>query len=132
MSLIKLFLGGNNLVLSRTERVWSVTSRLGTGKWLTLFYSVYILVPEARGPAREITVATAGVVAASTAVVAASSAAVAATSVEPTAGLHKIIVFFEAVYVPSFSPKIGWGRLGHKRFYLRRYVFSNLILYYLK
>jgi hypothetical protein len=42
MSLIKLFLGGNNLVFSRPERVWSVTSRLGTGKWLTLFYSVGI------------------------------------------------------------------------------------------
>jgi len=40
MSLIKLFLGGNNLVFSRPERVWSVTSRLGTGKWLILFYSV--------------------------------------------------------------------------------------------
>ncbi len=40
MSLIKLFLGGNNLGFSRPERVWSVTSRLGTGKWLTLFYSV--------------------------------------------------------------------------------------------
>jgi hypothetical protein len=40
MSLIKLFLGGNNLVFSRPERVWSVTSRLGTGKRLTLFYSV--------------------------------------------------------------------------------------------
>ncbi len=40
MSLIKLFLGGNNLVFSRPERVWSVTSRLETGKWLTLFYSV--------------------------------------------------------------------------------------------
>ena len=40
MSLIKLFLGGNNLVFSRPERVWSVTSLLGTGKWLTLFYSV--------------------------------------------------------------------------------------------
>jgi hypothetical protein len=40
MSLIKLFLGGNNFVFSRPERVWSVTSRLGTGKWLTLFYSV--------------------------------------------------------------------------------------------
>ena len=37
---IKLFLGGNNLVFSRPERVWSVTSRLGTRKWLTLFYSV--------------------------------------------------------------------------------------------
>ena len=43
MSLIKLFLGGNNLVFSRPERVWSVTSRLGTGKWLTLFYSVICL-----------------------------------------------------------------------------------------
>jgi hypothetical protein len=43
MSLIKLFLGGNNLVFSRPERVWSVTSRLGTGKWLTLFYSVCTL-----------------------------------------------------------------------------------------
>ncbi len=37
-------------------------------------------VPEARGPAREITIATAGVVAAST--------AVAAASIETTAGLH--------------------------------------------
>jgi len=44
MSLIKLFLGGNNLVFPRPERVWSVTSRLGTGKWLTLFYSV-LLIP---------------------------------------------------------------------------------------
>jgi hypothetical protein len=42
MSLIKLFLGGNNFVFSRPERVWSVTSRLGTGKWLTLFYSVIL------------------------------------------------------------------------------------------
>jgi hypothetical protein len=42
MSLIKLFLGGNNLVFSRPERVWSVTSRLGTGKWLTLFYSALV------------------------------------------------------------------------------------------
>jgi hypothetical protein len=46
MSLIKLFLGGNNLVFSRPERVWSVTSRLGTGKWLTLFYSVWALVDQ--------------------------------------------------------------------------------------
>jgi hypothetical protein len=44
MSLIKLFLGGNNLVFSRPERVWSVTSRLGTGKWLTLFYSVWAII----------------------------------------------------------------------------------------
>jgi hypothetical protein len=43
MSLIKLFLGGNNIVFSRPERVWSVTSRLGTGKWLILFYSVWKL-----------------------------------------------------------------------------------------
>jgi hypothetical protein len=42
MSLIKLFLGGNNLDFSRPERVWSVTSRLGTGKWLTLFYSAVV------------------------------------------------------------------------------------------
>ncbi len=40
MSLIKLFLGGKNIVFSRPERVWSVTSRLETGKWLTPFYSV--------------------------------------------------------------------------------------------
>jgi hypothetical protein len=40
MSLIKLFLGGNNLVFSHPERVWSVTSRLGTGNWLTLLYRV--------------------------------------------------------------------------------------------
>jgi hypothetical protein len=37
-------------------------------------------VPEAKGTTREITIATAGVVAAST--------AVAAASIEPTAGLH--------------------------------------------
>ncbi len=42
MSLIKLFLGGKNLVFSRPERVWSVISRLGTGKWLTPFYSVWM------------------------------------------------------------------------------------------
>jgi hypothetical protein len=46
MSLIKLSLGGNNFVFSRSERVWSVTSRLGTGKWLTLFYSVFIRMNE--------------------------------------------------------------------------------------
>jgi hypothetical protein len=42
MSLIKLFLGGKNLLFSRPERVWSVTSRLGTGKWLTPFYSALL------------------------------------------------------------------------------------------
>jgi hypothetical protein len=46
MSLIKLFLGGNNLVFSCPEIVWSVTSRLGTGKWLTLFYSVCVVYCE--------------------------------------------------------------------------------------
>jgi hypothetical protein len=40
MSLIKLFLSGNNLVFFRPERVRLVTSRLRPGKWLTLFYSV--------------------------------------------------------------------------------------------
>jgi hypothetical protein len=45
MSLIKLFLGGKNLVFSRPERVWSVTSRLETGKWLTPFNSVGSLLP---------------------------------------------------------------------------------------
>jgi hypothetical protein len=50
MSLIKLFLGGNNLVFSRPERVWSVTSRLGTGKWLTLFYSVQRVLAALCGP----------------------------------------------------------------------------------
>jgi len=47
MSLIKFFLGGNNLVFFRPERVRSVTSRLGTGKWLTLFYSVdtFLYIP---------------------------------------------------------------------------------------
>jgi hypothetical protein len=49
MSLIKLFLDGNNLVFSRPERVWSVTSWLGTGKWLTLFYSVGPIGPRAVG-----------------------------------------------------------------------------------
>ena len=40
MSLTKLSLGGKKLNYSRPGRVWSVTSRLGTGKRLTLFYSV--------------------------------------------------------------------------------------------
>jgi len=42
MSLTKLSLGGKKLNYSRPGRVWSVTSRLGTGKRLTLFYSVHI------------------------------------------------------------------------------------------
>jgi hypothetical protein len=40
MSLTKLSLGGKKLNFSRPGRVWSVTSRLGTGKRPTLFYSV--------------------------------------------------------------------------------------------
>jgi hypothetical protein len=40
MSLTKLSLGGKKLNYSRPGRVWSVTSRLGMGKRLTLFYSV--------------------------------------------------------------------------------------------
>ncbi len=40
MSLTKLSLGGKKLNYSRPGRVWSVTSRLGTGKRPTLFYSV--------------------------------------------------------------------------------------------
>ncbi len=40
MSLTKLSLGGGKLNYSRPGRVWSVTSRLGTGKRLTRFYSV--------------------------------------------------------------------------------------------
>ncbi len=40
MSLTKLSLGGKKLNYSRPGRVWSVTSRLGTGKRLTLYYSV--------------------------------------------------------------------------------------------
>ncbi len=39
MSLTKLSLAGKKLNYSRPGRVWSVTSRLGTGKRLTLFYS---------------------------------------------------------------------------------------------
>jgi hypothetical protein len=50
MSLIKLFLGGKNLVFSRPERVWSVTSRLETGKWLTPFYSVCVNLIEYESP----------------------------------------------------------------------------------
>ena len=42
MSLTKLSLGEKKLNYSRPGRVWSVTSRLGTGKRLTLFYSVHI------------------------------------------------------------------------------------------
>ncbi len=40
MSLTKLSLAGKKLNYSRPGRVWSVTSRLGTGKRLTIFYSV--------------------------------------------------------------------------------------------
>jgi hypothetical protein len=40
MSLTKLSLGGKKLNYSRPGRVLSVTSRLGTGKRPTLFYSV--------------------------------------------------------------------------------------------
>ncbi len=40
MSLTKLSLAGKKLNYSCPGRVWSVTSRLGTGKRLTLFYSV--------------------------------------------------------------------------------------------
>jgi hypothetical protein len=40
MSLTKLSLGGKKLNYSRPGRVWSVTSRLGTGKRPTFFYSV--------------------------------------------------------------------------------------------
>jgi hypothetical protein len=42
MSLTKLSLAGKKLNYSRPGRVWSVTSRLGTGKRLTLFYSAVI------------------------------------------------------------------------------------------
>jgi hypothetical protein len=44
MSLTKLSLGGKKLNFSRPGRVWSVTSRLGTGKRPTLSYSVYIFL----------------------------------------------------------------------------------------
>ncbi len=40
MSLIKLSMDANNLNYSCPGRVWSVTSRLETGKSLTFFYSV--------------------------------------------------------------------------------------------
>jgi hypothetical protein len=42
ISLTKLSLGGTKLNYSCPGRVWSVTSRLGTGKRPTPFYSVYI------------------------------------------------------------------------------------------
>jgi hypothetical protein len=48
LSEVKLEFKGQNCMfnsyemeLYSAERVWSVTSRLGTGKWLTLFYSVW-------------------------------------------------------------------------------------------
>ncbi len=51
MSLTKLSLAGKKLNYSRPGRVWSVTSRLGTGKRLTLFYSVdYGLYPCTTAP----------------------------------------------------------------------------------
>ncbi len=40
MSLTKLSLAGKYFNYSRPGRVWSVTSRLGTGNLLTFFYSV--------------------------------------------------------------------------------------------
>jgi hypothetical protein len=40
MSLTTLSLEGNNLLFSSRECAWLVTSRLGTGKWQTFFYSV--------------------------------------------------------------------------------------------
>jgi hypothetical protein len=33
------------LAIFRPGRVWFVTSRLGTGKSLTFFYSVFVVVP---------------------------------------------------------------------------------------
>jgi hypothetical protein len=44
MSLTKLSLAGNNLIFPARERVWLVTPRLGTGKSLTFFYSVSIVL----------------------------------------------------------------------------------------
>ncbi len=44
MSLTKLSLGGKKLNYSRPGRVWSVTSRLGKGKRLPLFYSAETVV----------------------------------------------------------------------------------------
>ncbi len=46
MSLTKLSLGGKKLNYSRPGRVWSVTSRLGTGKRPTLFYSVVLYLQD--------------------------------------------------------------------------------------
>ncbi len=51
MSLTKLSLAGINVYSSRPGRVWLVTSRLGTGKTITSFYSVYnpvIIQPDAQ------------------------------------------------------------------------------------
>jgi hypothetical protein len=42
MSLSKLALARNNLINSRLERVWLVTSRLGTGKPL-IFFTVSLM-----------------------------------------------------------------------------------------
>jgi hypothetical protein len=44
MSLTKLSLAENNQIIPAQWRVWLATSRLGTGKWLTFFYSVLIRV----------------------------------------------------------------------------------------
>jgi hypothetical protein len=54
MSLTKLSLGGKKLNYSRPGRVWSVTSRLGMGKRLTLFYSVLVLLHTAAAPTYDI------------------------------------------------------------------------------
>ncbi len=47
MSLIKLFLGGNNLVFSRPERVWSLVSDIpaGDGKMANSFLQCSFLCP---------------------------------------------------------------------------------------
>jgi hypothetical protein len=51
MSLTKLSLAGNNLIISCQEgRVWLMTSRLETGKLLTYFYSVDTLLIDVKVP----------------------------------------------------------------------------------
>jgi hypothetical protein len=48
MSLTKLSLAGKYFNYSRPGRVWSVTSRLETGKQLTFFYSAHWLRKQIR------------------------------------------------------------------------------------
>ncbi len=92
MSLTKLSLGGKKLNFSRPGRVWSVTSRLGTGKRPTLFYSVFSYVFESIRRRN-------------------SNAHLLSAR-----GLQRDVVCLDRPITPSYEPKCGgrdgWGGCG--------------------